>query len=724
KGKDEAGNTSSCVNDTIIHDDNVPTSTSIVIDGGTHTSDGTPDLTLAATGASEMYITNTSGCSANGTWESYTTSKAGWTLGQSDSTATVYAKFKDEAGNTSSCVNDTIIHDDNAPTSASLIISSGATTTISATVGLSPSAVSASEMYVTNTSGCNSGGSWESYATTKTGWPLAQTNATATVYVKFRDQALNMTSCVSDTILHDNTGPTTPGSFSDGVTTDDMTASPIFSWSASSDAGSGLSHYEIALGTSSGATNTQSWTSVGSSVSTTLSGLSLSNGTTYYATIRSVDTAGNTSASVYGDGFVAKRSVKTLSAGRGHSVCAVLSNDQLKCWGDNGYGELGYGNTDNIGDDSGEMGDRLSAVDLGTGRTALSVAVGKLHTCALLDNNQAKCWGYGLHGSLGQGNGNSLGDGSGEMGDSLSAIDLGAGRTVQSLAGAEFHTCALLDNNQVKCWGAGSFGKLGNGSSSNVGDGSGEMGDDLDEVELGSGLSVLSIDAGYLHTCVVLSNNTLKCWGSGISGMLGNGSQDNIGDSGGEMGNSLSAVDLGTGRTALSVSAGGRHTCAVLDNNQLKCWGANYSGQLGYGNTDNLGDSGGEMGDSLSAVDLGTGRTALSVSAGNFHTCAVLDNNQVKCWGAGGNGRLGYGNTDNLGDDSGEMGDNLSAIDLGAGRTALSVFASELATCALLDNNQMKCWGEGAYGTLGQGNTDDLGDGASEMGDDLNEVDL
>ncbi|RYZ54399.1 MAG: hypothetical protein EOP07_16025, partial [Proteobacteria bacterium] len=164
------------------------------------TSTASNPLTLAATGADQMYITNTASCTSGGTWEAYATSKT-WTLGQSNSTATVYAKFRDNAGNESSCLSDSIIHDSQAPTGPTLNISGGATSTTATTVTLSLSASdnSSMEMFVTNTAGCASGGSWESYATSKN-WALAQTNATATVFVKYRDAALNETACVNDTI--------------------------------------------------------------------------------------------------------------------------------------------------------------------------------------------------------------------------------------------------------------------------------------------------------------------------------------------------------------------------------------------------------------------------------------------------------------------------------------------------------------------------------------------
>jgi alpha-tubulin suppressor-like RCC1 family protein len=190
------------------------------------------------------------------------------------------------------------------------------------------------------------------------------------------------------------------------------------------------------------------------------------------------------------------------------------------------------------------------------------------------------------------------------------------------------------------------------------------------------------------------------------------------------MGDNLPAIDLGSGRTALAISAGSAHACALLDNSAVKCWGFNTNGQLGQGSVDHLGDAGSEMGDNLPAIDLGSGRTALAISAGSAHTCAVLDNSAVKCWGYNNNGQLGQGSTSNLGDGSGEMGDNLTAIDLGSGRTALAISAGSAHTCALLDNSAFKCWGQNDNGQLGQGSTSNLGDGSGEMGDNLTAIDL
>jgi len=176
-------------------------------------------------------------------------------------------------------------------------------------------------------------------------------------------------------------------------------------------------------------------------------------------------------------------------------------------------------------------------------------------------------------------------------------------------------------------------------------------------------INATSISAGEYQTCALdNSSGIVKCWGGGSS--LGLGGSNNKGDGANEMGSNLGFVELGTGRTATAIASGGGYTCAILDNASVKCWGDNYNGYLGLGHNTRMGDGANEMGDNLPAVDLGTGRTATAIAASRDHTCALLDNAAVKCWGGGWGGRLGQGNTNNLGDNANEMGDNLPAIDL------------------------------------------------------------
>ena len=141
--------------------------------------------------------------------------------------------------------------------------------------------------------------------------------------------------------------------------------------------------------------------------------------------------------------------VGPVIAGRYAQMGAILANGTVKFWGYNIRGQLGQGNTTQIGDNAGEMGDNLPAIDLGTGRTATAIASGRYMAMALLDNGTVKAWGYNAQGQLGQGNTSNIGDGSGEMGDNLPAIDLGTGRTATSIGAGLYHTGAILDNGTV-----------------------------------------------------------------------------------------------------------------------------------------------------------------------------------------------------------------------------------------------------------------------------------
>jgi alpha-tubulin suppressor-like RCC1 family protein len=347
-----------------------------------------------------------------------------------------------------------------------------------------------------------------------------------------------------------------------------------------------------------------------------------------------------------------------------------------------------------------------------------SITVAWFHTCALRYDGAVRCWGNGAN--IGLGDTNTRGDGPGEMGDNLPTVDLGTGRTAAAITGGNGHTCALLDNSHVKCWGANDYGQLGRGDLATRGDGPGEMGDNLPTVALGNGRTATAITAGSAHTCALLDNGQVKCWGYGAR--LGVGDTADRGDGPGEMGDALVPAALGANRIA--ITAGDGHTCALLDDQSVKCWGSNGAGQLGLGGTTSRGDGPGEMGDNLPAVALGTGQTATAVTGGGSYTCALLDDGQAKCWGTNGAGQLGLGGTDTRGDGAGEMGDNLPTVALGNGRTATAITAGDAQTCALLDNDHVKCWGGNGFGNLGLGDTGDRGDQPGEMGDNLPSVDL
>src|SRR4029078_9251125 len=100
----------------------------------------------------------------------------------------------------------------------------------------------------------------------------------------------------------------------------------------------------------------------------------------------------------------------------------------------------------------------------------------------------------------------------------------------------------------------------------------------------------------------------------------------------------------------LASSSSGFHTCRVLDDGSLKCWGANGSSQVGLGDTTNRGSSAGQMGTALPKVSLGTSQIAIAVTTGSSYTCALLSTGSVKCWGANSAGQLGLGTTTTLRD--------------------------------------------------------------------------
>jgi alpha-tubulin suppressor-like RCC1 family protein len=413
---------------------------------------------------------------------------------------------------------------------------------------------------------------------------------------------------------------------------------------------------------------------------------------------------------------------ESISVGHG-SVCATLSTRQAKCWGSNVDGQLGLGSsvTSPRGDGPNEMGNNLNPLNLGS-RASQAVTVGDGYSCALLSNGGLKCWGLNVDGQLGIGSANNRGDQAGELGENLPFVNLGSGLTVKAVSALSNHTCAILSNDGVKCWGSNQAGQLGLGNTASRGTSANEMGDLLPFVDLGAGRTARGIGVGRFFSCALLDNAQVKCWGKNDQGQLGLGDTQNRGDSPGEMA-TLPAVNGGGPATLLAV--GPNHACAILEDNRLKCWGSNGAGQLGLGDIAARGDQLNEMGTALPAVNLGTGRTAKAVSLGGSHSCAWLDNNQIKCWGSNASGVLGlsvgHGLPANsaLGDASGEMGDALPTVSLGAGRTARSVVATSFSTCAVLDTQQLKCWGQNVDAALGLGDAANRGDAPNEMGDFL-----
>ena len=414
---------------------------------------------------------------------------------------------------------------------------------------------------------------------------------------------------------------------------------------------------------------------------------------------------------------------RSASIALGADFGCALTLAGVKCWGENLLGQLGRGDNGAVGQVV-AFGAAATPVDLGTGHTARAITSGRAHTCVILDDHGVKCWGANNHGQLGYGDTSGRGDWGGELGDNLPEVDLGTGRTALAVSAGGNHTCALLDDHTVKCWGANESGQAGVGTATDVGDGPGEMGDSLSPVDL-AGKGALEIAAGTAHTCAVDDEFRLHCWGRGAEGQLGLGSTDATGDAGGELG-TLNRVSL-PDYNVIGVSAGPANTCAVTAHTwapvttQLFCWGSGSTGVNGSGSAATLGDDAGETA-ALSPVDLGTQISVVSVDVA-LHACATTSDgygpDRLNCWGTGDAGQFGTGSTGVIGDDPGEMGNALVFAWLtGTKNSPEGLAVGGRTTCAVIDSVSITCLGANDHGQLGNATYST----SENYGDDPNEV--
>ena len=305
--------------------------------------------------------------------------------------------------------------------------------------------------------------------------------------------------------------------------------------------------------------------------------------------------------------------------------------------------------------------------------TALVQGAGEDFSCVLTTDQEIKCFGGGDYGQLGLGNTNTNGDDDIEMGNNLQSLDLCSDFVPTQLAVGAHHSCALSTNFTVKCWGRNQMGQLGLGDDDNHGDNAIEMGCGLDEVDLGDGFTPIEVFAGSNHSCAVSSDGDLKCWGSneyGECGVVNNATSGDgiVGDNEDEMGDNLPTINLGDDFVVNDVKCSNGFTCVSSTSGGIKCFGRNDDGQLGYEDTENRGDDSNEMGDNLPFVDLGDGfnasLTEMPSGGGGSHSVMVSDVLDLMTWGRNNNGQLGTGgnSSENVGDDEGEMGDNLEVF--------------------------------------------------------------
>lgn len=371
----------------------------------------------------------------------------------------------------------------------------------------------------------------------------------------------------------------------------------------------------------------------------------------------------------------------------GHHTCGLLATGDVKCFGDNRFGQLGLGHTNNIGDD--ETLESVGFVPLG--EKAIQLVAGVYHTCAFLESKKVRCWGYNHKGQLGLGHKDNIGDN--EQVTDVGYVNLGANEVKRLYSGTYFN-CALYVNGNIRCWGENTSGQLGTGNNLDYGDD--EEAVSAPVVNLGSAALQMDLSTISYHACAITAGGVLKCWGQNTNGQLGLGNTTNT---------NTPSVAVSLPKPAIMVTTGNQHTCALLSDYTVNCFGDNSQGQLGLGigSTQKIGDD--ELPSVTSNVNLGF--SASQIYAGNYTTCALSFEGEAKCWGRNNLGQLGLANTTSIGTTS--TPNNFPTIQIGA-KVSSVVGGIEHHCFTHADSGKLKCIGRGSFGQLGFGNINNIGD--------------
>ncbi len=338
--------------------------------------------------------------------------------------------------------------------------------------------------------------------------------------------------------------------------------------------------------------------------------------------------------------------IREKPAGSEHT-CTVVVAGGVKCWGANASGQLGDGTNIN----------RNWPVNVaGLAEGVAAIALGLEHTCVLTAQGAMGCWGANFSGQLGDGTNVNR-----NTPVNVAALSEG----VAAIAAGAEHTCAMVADG-VKCWGANATGQLGDGT---------EVNRNTPVNVFGLSGGVIAIAAGSGHTCALTTGGAMACWGANASGQLGDGT--NV-----SRNRPVSVAGLAEGVAA--IAAGSEHTCALTTGGAIRCWGANFSGQLGDGTNVNR---------NMPVIVFGLSEGVTEIATGSEHTCAAVAKG-VKCWGANASGQVGDGTDERR---------KTPVTVIGLSGAVAAIAAGSEHTCALTTGGAMACWGANASGQLGNG---------------------
>ncbi|MBI2072404.1 MAG: hypothetical protein HYT81_05095 [Gemmatimonadetes bacterium] len=351
---------------------------------------------------------------------------------------------------------------------------------------------------------------------------------------------------------------------------------------------------------------------------------------------------------------------QAVVAGGVHS-CGLVEDGQAFCWGNNVYGQLGDGST---------KSHVYPVPVVGSGRY-VAVSGGGGHTCAIATTGAAHCWGYTFNGQLGDGTQGN------DVGRATPAPVAGNLRWVSLSAGGAY-TCGIATDSLAYCWGWNADGQLGDGSNT----------DRPVPTAVSGGLRFRSISANNRHTCGLTFAGDAYCWGSNQYGQLGTADTE---------GSNTPRLVSGGGVWTV-VDAGFSHSCGMAAGGSGFCWGRNHFGQLGLSDTVGGGDQTGP-------VPVAGEITWGSLDMGAYFSCGVEAQTEAAyCWGYNGSGQLGGNVPDTCAEEGGTVSQcALSPVAVTGGLSFVSVSAHTQHVCGLSVDGVAYCWGLGSDGQLGDG---------------------